>query len=72
MQSNNPKLFRLAAGILRDASADGPKTLAFTLIAPAILRAMQFVPKGEKPSVERLQAVLLDAAQALEKIASAT
>lgn len=66
---NNPKLLKLAAGILKDFAADGQKTLAMAIIAPSVLRAMQFVPTGEQPSVERLQAVLRDAADALEKAA---
>lgn len=63
----NSELLKLAAGILREFSNDGPKTLAMVIMAPAVLRSMQFVPQGEMPSVERLSAVLRDAAAALEK-----
>lgn len=67
----NPKALKLAAGILKEFSSDGEKTVAMALIAPAVLLAMRAVPPNTLPSIENLQAVLRDAAAALEKAANA-
>ena len=65
---DNPKLTQYAAAMMREMAGEDKKVLALALIAPAILRAMQYVPKGERPSVGRLRNVVLDAAAALEKV----
>ena len=71
MIAKNPKLFKLAAGMLREISQDGPKTLAMTIMAPAVIRTMMEVPPGTSPSVERLQEIMKTAAEALQRVADA-
>lgn len=63
----NRKLTQLAARMLRDMIADDRKVLAMALIAPAVLRAMQYAPPGE-PTLGKLRNVMLDAAAGLEKV----